>query len=654
MASTVERAAVSCCRIAADGDETRGAPHIAAGRAARIDVVRQRIVRGGFELHQLQLMGIRDSCGIFAEQHRRCAACGAARIVERSVDIDDHPVRPGIEAAECPARKIRGIRHPGRVEPRNAAVVCEVARALRRVGDAARRCIPIGSRDAAGALIGPDKPAHIAQSDDASDGIGIRDGAAAFVQAGEPADGDALASARHRPHRIGVGNRSTVFTDKSAEIVRAADRRRRIVVADRAGAVVADKPAKIRISADRAGGVGTRDRAGIYPDETARIETVGFHRRRSVGRSDGVGIISDEPALIAGTGDRTRRVRGCDRALIVADESADIASGTSRNGLVGAGPGEGAFVVTDQSTDIAAGRKLSHRTCRGGFIYRSAAGAVSDQTADTAARAAGHRSRHKGCFDLAVVGARESADVAVRSTSSNIGIDEAEVADGCARSDIVEQANGAGGRLVDREVGNRIAEAFESPAKLCADRRRTVSTVVARVVGIGQRVIVVGIRGNIAGKLTYAVCEPKRLTVDGQRTLRVPAHHIRVGDIAAIEEIAPAGTAGVVGREHEFARAGNRNRRIDIDRMIGLERQRGAGVPVKRALDVDVALAGDRISGAAGGAGGRLKNDIRVAIQRAVDARCCRRIDIEVVGIEQPRSCRPMRGAGVDMRTGKR
>jgi len=41
----------------------------------------------------LQLMGVRNGCGIFAQQHRQRAACRAARIVERAIAIGDlHPL----------------------------------------------------------------------------------------------------------------------------------------------------------------------------------------------------------------------------------------------------------------------------------------------------------------------------------------------------------------------------------------------------------------------------------------------------------------------------------------------------------------------------------------------------------------------------------
>ncbi len=90
---------------------------------------------------------------------------------------------------------------------------------------------------------------------------------------------------------------------------------------------------------------------------------------------------------------------------------------------------------------------------------------------------------------------------------------------------------------------------------------------------------------------------------------------------------------------------------VDIDAVIGGERESGPRIaPADSRIDIDVAEARSLLPHAARRAGGRLLRNVGSAVERLRDGRCGRRIDSQVLRIDEPRARLSGRCAGVDFR----
>ena len=79
-----------------DRYKASAAPDIGAGcRLTGIDIHDHCVVRRRCQSHQLQLVGVADRRRILGGQHRQGCANGTGGVVQRSVDINHHPVVAG-------------------------------------------------------------------------------------------------------------------------------------------------------------------------------------------------------------------------------------------------------------------------------------------------------------------------------------------------------------------------------------------------------------------------------------------------------------------------------------------------------------------------------------------------------------------------------
>ena len=93
MSKPVERTCEIVVGYVSDWNEARASPYIrTVGCFRSINIAAQRITCTDCHLHQLQLVCVVDGSRIFGSQHGVRRTCSACQIVQRTVNIHDHPL----------------------------------------------------------------------------------------------------------------------------------------------------------------------------------------------------------------------------------------------------------------------------------------------------------------------------------------------------------------------------------------------------------------------------------------------------------------------------------------------------------------------------------------------------------------------------------
>jgi len=143
------------------------------------------------------------------------------------------------------------------------------------------------------------------------------------------------------------------------------------------------------------------------------------------------------------------------------------------------------------------------------------------------------------------------------------GVDEGKQADIVARVCFV----------VDREIQDRVAEPFERAGKRRCDGRLRISTIAFLRHRSGQRVVPVGVCGNGGGERGHGGFERVGRAVDREQARRVCKREFAAGDEGERAAFA-------AGEKRQRTGTGDRDRRADGDRVVGVEREPGiAGQP---------------------------------------------------------------------------